>query len=95
MGGQTQGKVNTIKKDAQSGSAFAGKNGATDPYLLNIQADHKEAKIITMTTKLPNEYPKEHLEHIPGVTTMKPKQQNDNLKTLATLNAGYGQETIN
>lgn len=36
-------------------------------------ADNRETKIITLGTKLPQEYPKEHLEHIPGVSTLKPK----------------------
>jgi hypothetical protein len=46
--GRTTGhhKVNEIRRDGAHGSAFIGKSGAHDAFLLNKHADHKEARII-------------------------------------------------
>lgn len=46
LGVKHGGRANEIRKDAQHGSAFLGKHGATDPFLLNKHADLKEARMI-------------------------------------------------
>ena len=65
---QSLGRLNEIKRDARYGSAFVGKEGNADPFLINNQSNVKEAKLIQSVNKLTLQYPKEHLEHIPGLT---------------------------
>jgi hypothetical protein len=53
LGGEEEtkalGRVNEIRRDAKYGSAFVGKQGSNDPFLINMQADAKEAKMIQTT----------------------------------------------
>lgn len=86
-------KVNELRRDAQHGSVYVGKHASNDPYFLNLNADQKEQKMIKMTQKLPGEYQKEHLEHIPGVSTIKIPDQNQ--LTKQNLTAAWGDNTIN
>lgn len=78
--GNNGGRVNEIKKDGQHGSAFIGKHGSNDPYLMNLHADQKEARLIQTAQKMANNYTKDHIEHIPGVTILKQKYDQQSIK---------------